>query len=126
MAWGSSSEILSKTGSSGVTSTEVYSSAVTLNPGELAHVTVLGNNQASSATDDLTVNLYGDREGGGSPEWDTEPIWSQTLDTSSDTNNHRLSFPVTGLYQFRVGVVRDGSSDTIDVTIDSRKDGVSA
>jgi len=118
MAWSNKTNIMS---AASVAASEQYSSAVSLNPGELAHVEIDANFPASPS-DDLTVNVYGDITG-GSPDWDDTPLFSQIIDNGTDPN--KISLSLSGLYQFRVGTVRSGSSDTIVVSINYRKDGVS-
>ena len=45
----------------------------------------------------------------------------------STTDPNRISFLVTGVYKFRVGVRRSGSTDTItSAGLSLRKDGVNA
>ena len=117
MAWGGKTNIESSTT---VTSAEVYSDAVTMNPGELAHAEVEADFPASP-TDELTVKLYGTLDD-SSENWDKTPLWSQNIANSPDPN--KISFVVSGLYKWRLGFERDGSTDSITVNADYRKDGV--
>jgi len=122
MAWGSKSNILSQSGSSVVSSTEEYTTAVSLNPGEVAHVEVDADNKSASPTDDLEVKLYANMTD-SSADWDDLPIWSQTVEGVAAAQ--KLSFVVANLYQFRVGVAATGGTDNYNVVINYRKDGVS-
>jgi hypothetical protein len=103
-----------------VQGTRLYTTWVTLAPGELAVVQVKANFPATP-TDDLEVYIL------------------QTLDDTSETSDNQTSlatvlintddpayksFPVSGMRKFRVGVIRTGSTDTITVDIWVRKDGV--
>lgn len=92
---------------------------VTLLPGEQAHVQ-LDIDWPSSSTDDLIVRVKSSL----STNEDTIPIWSQTVSTSG-TNPDFISFLVSGVYKFLVELEVDGSSDTIQVTVQYRTDGVS-
>ena len=50
-----------------------------------------------------------------------------TPDSRTTTDPNRISFLVTGVYKFRVGVRRSGSTDTItSADLSLRKDGVNA
>ena len=55
--------------------------------------------------------------------WDIIPMMEFLIENTTDPN--RISFLVTGVYKFRVGVRRSGSTDTItSVDLSYRKDGV--
>ena len=55
--------------------------------------------------------------------WDIIPMMEFLLENTTDPN--RISFLVTGVYKFRVGVRRSGSTDTIkSADLSYRKDGV--
>jgi hypothetical protein len=57
--------------------------------------------------------------------WDIIPMMEFLLENTTDPN--RISFLVTGVYKFRVGVRRSGSTDTItSADLSLRKDGVNA
>ena len=92
---------------------------VTLNPGEQAHVQ-LDIDWPASPTDDLIVRVKSALDA----DEDTIPIWSQTV-SASGTDPDFISFLVSGVYKFLVELEVDGTSDTIQVTVDYRKDGVS-
>lgn len=118
MAWSS------KTGLPQLTNitTEQFFAAVSLNSGELAHCEVEIEFPATP-TDEAQINLYGTLDD-STENWDDTPIWSQNIANSPDPN--KISFPVSGLYKFRVGVARSGSTDTLtSADMSYRKDGVS-
>ncbi len=55
--------------------------------------------------------------------WDVIPMMEFLIENTTDPN--RISFLVTGVYKFRVGVRRSGSTDTItSADLSYRKDGV--
>jgi hypothetical protein len=57
--------------------------------------------------------------------WDLIPMMEFLIENTTDPN--RISFLETGVYKFRVGVRRSGSTDTItSADLSLRKDGVSA
>jgi hypothetical protein len=57
--------------------------------------------------------------------WDVIPMMEFLIENTTDPN--RISFLVTGVYRFRVGVRRSGSTDTItSADLSLRKDGVNA
>lgn len=117
MSWSSKNNLTQLTS----ITTEQFFDAVTLNPGELAHCEVEIDFPASP-TDEATISLYGTLDD-SSENWDDTPIWSQNIGNGIDPN--KISFPVSGLYKFRIGVQRDGSTDTItSADMSYRKDGV--
>lgn len=118
MAWGSKTDLTQLTS----ITTEQFFSAVTLNPGELVHCEVEIDFPATP-TDEATISLYGTLDD-STENWDDTPIWQQNIANSPDPN--KVSFQVSGWYKFRVGVQRDGSTDTItSADMSYRKDGVS-
>jgi hypothetical protein len=103
-----------------VAGTELFSSYVTLAPGEIAVIQVKAD-FPTTPTDNLKITVYG------------------TLDDTSETSDNQSaatlilmntqdpayrSFPVSGMVKFRVGAVRTGTTDTITTDIWVRKDGV--
>lgn len=117
MSWSSKTQIIT---AASVAGTETFSSSVTLNPGEVAHVEVEADFPASP-TDELVVALYGTLDD-SSENWDDTALLKFNMEYSPDPN--KMSFVVAGLYKFRLGVVRTGSTDTITVDAYYRKDGV--
>ena len=118
MAWGNKTQIMS---AAAVAGTELFSSVVTLNPGETAHIQLIGN--SGGTTDNLVIAVYGTLDASGQ-NWDTVAVFKIELDCT-DGNDNDISFIVSGLYSFRLGCVRSGSTDTIATNAYYRKDGVS-
>jgi hypothetical protein len=104
-----------------VAGTELFSSYVTLNPGALAHVEVEGN--SNGTTDNFKGRGYGTLDA-STENPDDFPIFEFTIDCTSG-NDSKVSFPLSGIYRWRIGCVRDGSTDTITTDIWYREDGVS-
>jgi len=117
MAWGSKTQIEN---AASVAGTELFSDAVSLNPGELSHVQVIGN--SNGTTDSLVISVYATLDA-SSENWDTVPLFQFTLDCT-DGNDNDISFMISGVYKFRLGFVRDGSTDTITTNAYSIKDGI--
>jgi hypothetical protein len=95
-----------------VAGTELYSDAVELNSDETAHIQIVADFPAGP-TDDLEVRVYTTLDA-STETWDnTTFATAQTMDNGTDPN--RFSITVTGIYKFRLGFVRSGSTDTITV-----------
>ena len=118
MAWGSKTQIASGLSVAG---TELFSSAVTLNPGELVHIQIVGN--SGGTTDNLDIAIYTTLDD-STENWDTVPLTPLQLDCT-DGNDNDISIPLSGIYRFRIGFVRSGSTDTITTNAWYRADGVS-
>jgi hypothetical protein len=121
MPWGSA---VTATQLTSITTEQFFSyggsTQVTLNPGESAHITI-DCNFPGSPTDHLNVKVYGSLDG---TNYDDTAFISFQIDKGTDPN--QVSFLVYGLYSFRVGVARSGSTDTITSADSSyRKDGIS-
>lgn len=98
------------------------STNITLNPRELIHVEV-DVDFPGSPTDDAVISVYGSLDGG--TDYDDTPAMQFAID--SDTDPNQASFVVVGLYSFRIGIKRSGTTDTIPfANARHRKDGVSA
>jgi hypothetical protein len=104
-----------------VAGTELFSDAVQPNAGEQVHVEVEADFPATP-TDDLLVRLYATLDD-TSENWDDTPVLEFAIDNGTDPN--KVSFIVSGLYKWRLGFIRDGSTDTITVNAWIRRDGVS-
>lgn len=117
MGWGNKNQIAT---SLSVAGTELFSNKVSLDPGEVAHIQVVGN--SNGTTDSLVISVYATLDD-GSENYDTVPVFSFILDCT-DGNDNDVSFIISGLYAFRIGFVRDGSTDTITTNAWERKDGV--
>lgn len=118
MAWGSKTLIANALSVAG---TELFSSAVSLTPGELSHVQIVGNSDGT--TDSLVVSIYVTLDD-SSENWDTVPILTFELDCTDGADND-VSIVISGVYRYRIGFVRTGSTDTITTNAWSREDGVS-
>ena len=123
MAWGSDTDakVNGSASPQNVTDTELYSDDITLNPGESADVQVTGD--SGGTTDSLKIAVYGTLDD-ESEVWDTVPMLEVLLDCTSG-NKEAVKLVVSGIYKFRIGVIRDGSTDTISTGIYYRKDGIS-
>ena len=106
MAWGSDTAATQLTG---ITTEQFFNQVPTLNPRETAHVQV-SVDFPSSPTDHLLVAVYTTLDD-TSEVWDIIPMMEFLIENTTDPN--RISFLVTGVYKFRVGVRRSGSTDTI-------------
>jgi len=104
-----------------VAGTELFSSAVTVNPGAVFRIHVKGN--SGGTTDNLVITLYSTLDA-STEEWTTVGDYSFVLDCTSG-NDEIVQFVVSGIYRFRIGFVRDGSTDTITTNAWYREDGVS-
>ena len=94
--------------------------APTLNPRESAHCRVEVDFPASP-TDGAVISIYGSLDG---TAWSATPLMVLVLDKDVDPNS--IDFIVTAVYQFRVGVKRSGSTDTLaSADLAFRKDCVS-
>jgi len=118
MGWSEKSQIATNLS---IVGTEQYSSAVTLDPGESAHVQVISN--SGGTTDSLIISVYSTLDD-STEVWDEVPIHQFLLDCTSG-NDTEVSFMVSSVYKFRVGFVRSGSTDTLTTNAYVRTDGVS-
>jgi hypothetical protein len=120
MAWGSDTAATQLTG---ITTEQFFNQVPTLNPRETARVQV-SVNFPSSPTDHAIIAVYTTLDD-TSEVSDLIPMMEFLIENTTDPN--RISFLVTGVYKFRVGVRRSGSTDTITSADTSlRKDGVNA
>lgn len=118
MAWGSKT---SATQLTSISTEQFFDALVTLNPGETAHVEVEVDFPTTPA-DDAVVSVYGTLDA-SSESWDETPIHARLI--SNDIDPNKASFLVSGVYKFRVGVKRSGSTDTItSADMSYRKNGV--
>jgi len=118
MAWGSK---ISATQLAPITTEQFFDQVPTLNPRESAHVQVISNRTGS--TDHLIIAAYTTLDD-TTEVWDLVPMMEFLLEGSPSPN--MISFLVTGVYKFRIGVRRSGSTDTFTVDMSIRKDGVNA
>lgn len=117
MAWGVKTQIIT---AASVAGTETFSDWVSLAPGELAVVQVKAD-FPGTPTDNLVVRVYGTLDEATETS-DNQTAMAMTLMNTADPAYR--SFPISGFRKFRLGVVRDGTTDTITVDAWVRKDGV--
>lgn len=102
-----------------ITTEQFFDDTPTLTPGETAHVEIDANFPVTP-TDNLVVSVYGTTDGSN---WDDTPRLQFEIDNAIDPN--QASFSISGVYQFRVGVKRSGSTDTItSADMAHRTDGI--
>jgi hypothetical protein len=118
--WGSDTAATQLTS---ITTEQFFNQVPALNPRETAHVQV-SVDFPGSPTDHAIVAVYTTLDD-SSEVWDIIPMMEFLIENATDPN--RISFLVTGVYKFRVGVRRSGSTDTItSADLSLRKDGVNA
>ena len=123
MAWGSK---VSATQLTSITTEQFFSfggsTVIPLNPGETAKVQVTAD-FPTTPTDHAVVAIYGTLDD-SSETWDLVPHIEFLIDKALDPSI--VSFLVSGLYRFRIGIRRSGTTDTItDADCSYRKNGVS-
>jgi hypothetical protein len=120
MAWGSDTAATQLTG---ITTEQFFNQVPTLNPRETAHVQVAVD-FPGSPTDHAIIAVYTTLDD-TSEVWELIPMMEFLIENTTDPNH--ISFLVTSVYKFRVGVRRSGSTDTItSADLSLRKDGVNA
>ena len=119
MAWGSDT---ASTQLTSITTEEYFSQTPSLNPGETAHCQVTVD-FPSTPTDNAIISVYTTLDA-SSEDWDEIPYMSFVIDNANDTDD--VSFLVSGVYKFRVGVKRDGTTDTLtSADMNHRVNGIS-
>lgn len=111
MSWGSKT---SATQLTSITATEQFfsfggSTLLTLNPGESADVQV-SVTWPGSPVDDAIVSVYGTLDA-STPTYDLTPYMQMRVPRSPSPDV--MSFIVSDLYGFRIGIKRSGSTTTI-------------
>ena len=120
MAWGSDTAATQLTS---ITTEQFFTTIPQLNPGESAHVQVQFEGQVSSPVDDALFSVYTTLDA-SSEDWDEIAFMTFTIAIADEGSDY--SFLVSGVYKFRVGVQRDGSTDTlVSADMNSRVDGIS-
>ena len=120
MAWGSDTAATQLTS---ITTEQFFDQVPTLNPRETAHVQVAVD-FPTSPTDHAIIAVYTTLDD-TSEVFDLIPMMEFLIENTTDPNG--ISFLVAGVYKFRVGVRRSGSTDTItSADLSLRKDGVNA
>ncbi len=106
MAWGAKT---SATQLVSITTEQFFDTLVSLNPGEEAHVQVAVDFPVTP-TDDAVFSVYSTLDT-ATETWDNVPIMQFTVSNALDPS--QVSFRVGGVFKFRVGVKRSGSTDTL-------------
>jgi hypothetical protein len=85
---------------------EDFFDAVTLpSPNAVAHCQVTVEFKASPAlSENAIINVYGTLDDGNEPDWDVQPLSGMSFILSQAINPNRVSFSVSGVRPFRVGV----------------------
>lgn len=118
MAWSAKTAATTLTA---ITAEQLFDQTPTLNPRESAHCRVEVTFPAGPV-DDAVIAVYGGLDGSS---WATTPIMSLVVD--KDASPNAIDFIVSGVYQFRIGVRRSGSTTTLtSASLAFRKDGVGA
>ena len=121
MAWGADTS--GGTTLSTITTVQYFDAPVTLNPGETAHCQVTVD-FPTTPTDHALVGVYTTLDA-TSEVWDNNAYQGPYLLPNSPDPGI-LSFTVRGVYKFRVGVQRTGSTNTLtSATMQYKVDGVS-
>ena len=102
------SGVTSATQLTSITTEQFFTSVPQLDPNQICHVDI-DIDFPTTPTDNAIVSVYGSLQ--GTPDYDDTPILQFTIDNGTDPN--KASFTIFGVYQFRVGVKRDGTTDTI-------------
>lgn len=106
MAWGADT---ASTQLTSITTEQFFSQTPTLNPGETAHCQVEVD-FPTTPTDAAIISIYTTLDA-STEVWDITPYVQFRLANSPDPG--RLSFLIDGVYKFRVGVQRSGTTDTL-------------
>ena len=119
MAWGADT---ASTQLTSITTEQFFSQTPQLNPGESAQCQVTCD-FPTSPTDHCLIRVYATLDD-AAEVWDVSPFLESFLANDDDPN--RVSFVVSGVYKFRVGVQRTGSTDALtSADMSHRLDGIS-
>lgn len=91
-----------------ITTEQFFDDQPQADPNEVVDVEV-DVNFPTTPTDNAIVSVYGSLDGG--TDFDDTARMSFVIDNGIDPNQR--GFQTFGIYQYRVGVKRDGSTDTI-------------
>lgn len=105
-AWGNKTAATQLTN---ITTEQFFDQTPKLEPNQVAHCQVEANFPATP-TDDLIVSVYGTLDD-ATHDWDEVPLMQFRI--SKDIDPSDVSFTVFGVYRFRIGVKRSGTTDTI-------------
>jgi len=109
MAVGWSSSKTTATQLTSITTEQFFTTIIGPAANEVAHVEVEVDFPATP-TDRAIVSVYGTLDA-SSENWDDTPIMQFTLENSPDPN--KVSFRLFGVYRYRIGVKRSGTTDTL-------------
>jgi len=90
-----------------ITTEQFFDKKPILNPGETCQVEI-DCDFPGSPTDNLVVSVYATLDGSN---FDIVPLFSQEIDNGDDPS--RITLTLSGIYGFRIGVSRSGTTDTI-------------
>ena len=114
VAWGSDTAATQLTT---VTVEQFFDTIPQIDPNEYVHVQVIAN--SSGTTDNIVIAVYATLDA-AAENYDTVPIHEFELDCTDGADND-VSFIVRDVYKFRVGVRRNGSTDSFTVDMNSRE-----
>jgi hypothetical protein len=85
---------------------EEFFDAVTLHsPNAVAQCQVsLAFRASPFPSENAIINVYGTLDDEGEPDWDMQPLPGLSFTLSQDKNPNRITFTVSGVRRFRVGV----------------------
>lgn len=123
MAWGNKTAFT--TGTSVSTSPVFPAIDLTLNPGESAHIQLVVP-WLTTSTVNLICGIYGTLDA-ATEVWDFEPLYEFVVPNSYNTTSiAEISFLISGLYKFRLGMRTDALGITLTgVAAYYRVDGIS-
>lgn len=112
VTWGTKTSLGSQTAINNTT--EEFLNTVDLSAALQAHVQLeVDNEHASAVTDAVIVNVYTTLDD-SSEDWDERPFMAfRVLPTS--INAEDVSFVVSGVYRFRIGLLSAGATNTYTV-----------
>ncbi len=109
VTWGGDTALTTQTAIDN--STEEFLGTIDLSAGLLAHIQLeVDNEHATTVTDDLLVAIYTTLDA-ASEVWDDVPFMSFSH-TPATVTLERVSFDVSGVYKFRIGVLSSGATNT--------------
>lgn len=91
-----------------------YTSDINLETNGYEGAVVTLEYDSAGTTDNIIVSVFGSYD--GSSNYDDTPIWSQECDATSGADT-QISFIVSDLSHFRIGVKTSGTTNTFDYQI---------
>jgi hypothetical protein len=92
-----------------ITTEQFFDVTPSPDPNEVAHCEVEVD-FPTTPTDNAIVSVYGTLDA-STENWDDTPLLQFTISNGTDPN--KVSWTIFGVYKFRVGVKRSGSTDTL-------------